>query len=157
MKALILCATKYGATQEIANRIASRLDDATILDLSKNSDPDLCDYECVIVGSAIYAGMIRKEAKAFLVQNTEALQGKRIGIFLSGLDPSKEDEVYEANFEAELLGTIKAKSHLGGLFDPKKTNLAERLVMKAAAGQSGYQDAIDDEKITRFVEELVDQ
>jgi menaquinone-dependent protoporphyrinogen oxidase len=154
MKALIAYATKYGATYEIARRIASRVGDATLHDLSVDGPPDIEAYGCIIVGSSLYAGMARKEAKVFVKQNIDALKGKRLGLFFSGLEATKQTESLKANYPADILSVAITAEHIGGIFDPKKANLAERLIMKAASGDAGFQDTIDDEKIASFVEEL---
>ena len=73
MKTLILYATKYGAAYEIARRIAERIDGAVIHNLKQDGMPPLEEFDCVIAGSSVYVGMIRKEAKAFFTKNTAAL------------------------------------------------------------------------------------
>ena len=152
MKTLILYAGKHGAAAEIARRIASKMAEAATHDLARGDAPDLGGFGCVIVGSAIYAGMIRREAKAFAAQNAQALRGKTLGLFLSGMDPSQESTCFAANFPPELLRAAKATAFLGGIFDPKKAGMVGRLIMKAATKQSGYINSIDDNKITRFAE-----
>ena len=154
MKTLILYASKHGATAEIARRIAGIVTGAAIHDLGQGNAPDLGGFDCVIIGSSIYAGMIRKQAKAYLAQNAEILGEKRLGLFLCGMDGVREKEYFEANFPPALKEHAKATAFLGGIFDPKKAGAAGRLIMKAAAGQSGYADTIDDEKIKRFAEEM---
>ena len=158
MKTLILYATKYGAAGEIAKRIAERTDDAMIHDLKQKPIPDFSGFDYVIVGSSIYAGMIRKEAKAFLFENAGALRGKKIGLFLSGMDVDDEKEkiYFKTNFSPELLQSAKAKMLPGGIYDPQKANFAERAIFKLAAKQSAYSDKIDHDKITRFTEEMKD-
>ena len=155
MKTLILYATKHGAAGEIARRVAGRIDGTVMHDLKEGGMPGLAGFDCVIVGSAVYAGMICKEAKIFATQNADALRGKKLGLFLSGLDASRESACFETNFPSKLLQTAKAARCLGGIFDPKKVNGMERLIMKAAAKQSGYTDTIDDNKITQFAEEMI--
>ena len=152
MSALILYATKHGAAREIAQRIADNMDGAALHDLKQGSLPLLAQFGCVIVGSSLYAGMIRKEAKEYLSQNADALREKRLGLFLCGMDASREKEVFEANIPPEVLQAAKATAFLGGIFDPKKAGAVGRLIMKAAAGQSGYSDTIDEDKIKRFAE-----
>ena len=154
MKTLILYATKHGAAQEIARRIADAVKDAVIHNINQGEIPDLADFDCVIVGSSIYVGMIRKEAKAFIACHADVLRNKTLGLFLSGMDLSKENEAFAANFPPEILKAAKAKGFLGGIFDPQKAGMMERFIMKAAAKQSGYTDAIDHNKIKEFVEEL---
>ena len=156
MKTLILYATKYGAAREIANRIAEKLGDATVHDLKQKPIPALPEFGCVIFGSSLYAGMIRKEAKSFLAENTGTLCEKKIGLFLSGMDvdPEKEKAYFETNFSPELLQAATAKILPGGIYDQKKANFAERTIFKLAAKQSAYSDKIDDDKIARFAEEM---
>ena len=153
MKTLILYATKHGAAAEIARRIAGRIEGAALHDL-KSKAPNLAEYDCVIAGSSVYAGMIRKEAKSFLAENAETLCGKRLGLFLSGMSANEEQKVFEENVPRDVLNYAKATAFLGGIYDPKKVGFAERLIMKAVAKLTEYTDMIDDEKIEQFLHEL---
>jgi len=154
MKTLILYATKYGAAAEIAKRIASQLDNAITHDLKQESIPNLKEYDCVIVGSSIYAGTFRKEAKAYLAQNADELSKKKLGLFICSIGDGNDDEVFINNVPDEVLQAAVTKASLGGAFDPKKANFLERLIMKAVAKQSGYVDKINDEKISKFAEAM---
>ncbi|MCL2677555.1 MAG: flavodoxin domain-containing protein [Clostridiales bacterium] len=154
MKTIILYATKHGAAAEIARRIAERIEGAESYDLKQGSFPGLAGYDCVIVGASLYAGMMRKQAKAFLAQNAHVLRNKRLGLFLSGMNFSKEKEAFEANVPRDILQNAKAAGFLGGIFDPQKAGVLERFVMRAAAKQSAYTDIIDDGRIGQFVRDL---
>jgi len=154
MKTLILYATKYGATAEIAQKIAAKTDDATTQDLKNTPAPNLDEYECIIIGTSIYAGNIRKEAKEFLAQNIETLKTKKLGLYISGMEANKDKESLNACFPNELVNTAKAISSLGGAFDPKKAGFFERLIMKVITKQSGYISTISEEKIDQFVEQM---
>ena len=158
MKTVILYATKYGAAEKIANRIAEKIENAVMCDLKLNDLPKLSEFDCIIIGSSLYAGMIRKEAKAFLAKNANVLRGKRIGLFLSGMDTNENNQksFFENNFPSELLQAAKAKSIPGGIYDPEKAGFMERFIFKLAAKQSAYADIIDDDKITRFVKEMTE-
>ena len=152
MKTLILYATKYGAAREIAQRIANNMREAKIYDLKNDNIPPLEQFECIIIGSSVYAGNIRKEAKTFITKNLSILQDKKIGLFLSGMAPeSGEEKVFES-MPAEIVSVAKEKSLLGGIFDPKKANGLERFIMKIVTKQSGYVNTISDEKIAQFAE-----
>jgi len=154
MKTIILYATKHGATEEIAKRIAARIDGAIAFDLKQGSVPALEGFDCVIVGSAIYAGTFRKEAKSFLAENSDVLCKKRLGLFISGMSESESDEAFKANIPEEVVQAAVLTKTLGGAFDPKRANFFERLIMKAVAKQSGYVDKINDEKIDAFAEAM---
>jgi len=151
MKTIILYATKHGAAGEIARRIAEKMDGADTHNLKQGGAPDLSGYDCVIIGSSIYAGMIRTEAKAFLSQNADALRSKKLGLYVCGLGTEKENEVLSAAFPEDLLRNAKAARLLGGIFDPSKAGFFERLVIKIVTKKSEYTDTIDDGKIDMFV------
>ena len=154
MKTIILYATKYGAAAEIVRRIAAQIDDAVTFDLKQEDIPDLGDFDCVIVGSSIYAGTFRKEAKAFLTQNADELCKKKLGLFISGMSESEGDEAFKANVPGEVLQAAAVSGVLGGIFDPSRANFFERLIMKAVTKRSGYVSNINDDKISKFVEAL---
>ena len=156
MKTIILYATKYGASREIAHRISERIDGAETYDLKQDSIPDLAGYDCVIVGSSIYAGMTRKEAKEFLSQSADVLHGKRLGLFISGMSTDNEEAVLAAAFSKELLRCARKASVLGGIFDPKKAGFFERFIMKIVTKKSEYINTIDDGKIDAFVNAVMD-
>ena len=128
------------------------MESAVVCDLKQNDIPVLSAFDCVIIGSSLYAGMIRKEAKAFLSKNAEELRRKKVGLFLSGMDTneSNQNSFFTNNFPMELLQSVKVKTTLGGIYDPKKAGFMERFIFKLAAKQSAYSDIIDDEKIARF-------
>ena len=158
MKTLILYASKYGAAEEIARRIAREIDGATthpsavVHDIKQSGIPAIGDFDCVVVGSSLYAGSIRKEAKAFVIKNAGALGEKKLGLFLSGL--GQDNGYFEKNFPRSLLDKAKATGFLGGIFDPEKANGIERFIMKIVAKQNAYSDSIDQEAITRFVDAM---
>jgi len=150
MRTLILYATKHGAAREIAESISEQIGDVVLHDLKQGSIPVLDGFDCVIIGSSLYAGSIRKEAKVFLAQHAAQLQGKKLGLFLSGMAQSDEKKYFADNFPADILQKATAVSFLGGIFDPQKANAMERLIMKAVTKKSGYVRAIDDEKVKQF-------
>ena len=154
MKTIIIYATKHGAAAEVAQRIAGRIGDATVYNLKQGGVPSLADFDCVIIGSSIYAGMIRKEAKAFLSKNADVLREKKLGLFISGLEASGEKKFFDTNFPPDILKMAKAARFLGGIFDPKKAGAMERLVMKVVAKKIAYVNNIDDGKIEQFVKTM---
>ena len=150
MNTLILFATKYGATREIAERVAENIGGAVIHDLKQNELPDLAQFDCVIIGSSLYAGSVRKELKVFLTRNGDELLNKKLGLFLSGMAQSDEKKYFDDNFPSNVLQAAKATSFLGGIFDPQKAGKMERFIMKIVTKQSGYANTINDEKIKQF-------
>jgi menaquinone-dependent protoporphyrinogen IX oxidase len=87
-------------------------------------------------------------------QHTEELCGKKLALFISGLDGSKEQEYFQANFSSQIRQAAVEKSFLGGIYDPKKTGFMMRLIVKAVAKLSAYANTIDDFQIKKFTEVL---
>jgi len=150
MKTLILYATKYGAAREIAERIAKRLDGAELFDLKQGAAPELTGYDRVVVGSSIYAGSIRKEAKKYLQTHESQLCEKCLGLFLSGIGAEGSEGFFSRNFSQKLQDAAGAKAFLGGIFQPDKVGSMERRIFKAATKSAEYANTISDDKIDAF-------
>ena len=154
MRTLIIYATKYGATKIIAESIASHLEDADILDISSSHNPKISDYDCIVLGSPLTAGTIRKEIKEFANKYADELKSKNLGLYVSGLQASGEAEYFEQNFSSVLLETAKVKAFLGGIFDPEKCGFLARTAIKIITKLDRYTSTIDEEKIKLFAQNL---
>ena len=153
-KTLIVYATKYGATAEIAQRIASHLKGAKVHDLASGPAPNLSAYSTIIVGSAIYAGSIRREAKSFVKQHEAELMDKKLGLYVSALDKNAAEADFLKNFPQDICETALAKDLLGGIFNPESADLIEKMVVKIAMKKVEYINTIDDDKIAAFAAAL---
>lgn len=86
MKVTIVVASKHGSTREIADRIGSRLrtrDHAVDVQV----DPPTARIDgsdAVILGSAVYAGRWRPEARRFAERAVDALRERPVWLFSSG-------------------------------------------------------------------------
>ena len=81
MHVLVVYDTVYGSTAQIAGWIAERLEgfEDTAVAVSRVSEnPDLEDYDAVIIGSPIYRNdQILESIKDFVTENKEAMAEKR--------------------------------------------------------------------------------
>ncbi len=152
MKTLILYATKHGATREIAALLAKQIEAATLVDLASANLPEPNEYDCVMIGSSVYAGMLRKEAKAYITQYASQLKQKPLGLFVSGMAPEGVQGYLDANYPKDVVAHAKATALLGGVSDPKKQGFFERLVMSLITKKADYVNTISEEKIARFAE-----
>jgi menaquinone-dependent protoporphyrinogen IX oxidase len=92
-KTLIAYATRGGTTEEYAKAISSVLTDefkmqADVVNLKKTRNPDLTQYQNIIVGAGIKMFRMHKEGAEFLEKKN--LGEKNVGIFLSSLVPRDE-------------------------------------------------------------------
>ena len=85
-KLLVTYASKYGATQEIAEKIAEVLrQDGLQADIMPvKGIRDLSTYQAVILGSAVYVGKWQKEAAEFMRNNEKSLSERAVWLFSSG-------------------------------------------------------------------------
>jgi len=155
MKALIVYATKYGATKKIVERIASVTENVVMYDINDTSSLSISEYDCVVIGSPLTAGTINRKIKNFTTTHTDELQTKRLGLFLSGLQKESEVEYWTQNFSQEILDAAMAKAFLGGVFNPEKCGFFARKIIKAVAKLDSYTDTIDETKINEFVHQLI--
>jgi menaquinone-dependent protoporphyrinogen oxidase len=86
MKVLVAYASKYGATEGIANRIGEALRRRG-LETDVRSCENLREasgYDAYVVGSATYAFNWRKDARKFVKRNAEVLSAHPTWLFSSG-------------------------------------------------------------------------
>lgn len=79
-KCLVVYASKYGSTKEVARAVADGLG-ADIV--SAASDPDVRPYELVVIGSPIYGGDYLSAVKDFLRANRPYLAKRKIATFIT--------------------------------------------------------------------------
>ncbi|MFA5307945.1 MAG: flavodoxin domain-containing protein [Dehalococcoidales bacterium] len=143
---LIAYASKYGSTKEIAEKIGEilKLDGlpADILPVKGIKNP--ADYQAIIIGSAMYMGMWRKEATNFVKKYETALAGKPVWVFSSG--PSGKGDPAELlkgiivpRGVKPLLDRIKPRdiAVFHGHLDPAKMSGMERWIVKRVGGGTG--------------------
>ena len=95
---LVTYASKHGSTGEIARAIADELRE-------RNLDADCVDvevaslgaFDAVILGSAVYAGRWRSEARHFLKKHVDTLAKVPFWIFSSGPVGEKAQEDFDKN------------------------------------------------------------
>jgi menaquinone-dependent protoporphyrinogen oxidase len=180
MKALIVYATRYGATaltaQEIAKILREENFEVKVVDAKKEKIKDISEFELVVIGGGLKMGKWTRESDDFLKDFQKDLAQKRVAIFVS----SAMKSLFERQCKAEDLQKIK-KSHLddeaskyhlhpialglfGGVWDKNKMGFIFRrtlgILIKQfeAAGfketSPGFIDTRDSEEIRRWTKDL---
>jgi len=87
LKTLIAFGTRYGATADTADRIATGLREegieTDVVNLKRQDVDDLSVYDMVVIGSGIKASRWTKEPDQFLKDHKEELQSKITALFVS--------------------------------------------------------------------------
>ena len=86
MSTLVVYASKHGATQGIAERIAAKLGEAGQEAQARPAEAAarLIGYDAFVAGSAVYAAHWQKEASAFVRRNRTVLASRPVWLFSSG-------------------------------------------------------------------------
>jgi menaquinone-dependent protoporphyrinogen oxidase len=95
-KAIIVYATRYGATKSTSEEIAKVLRaysfETQIVNTKEEKVKDLSEYDLVVVGSGMAMGNWAGEAEAFLKKFHHDFESKKLAIFISSLKPVEEKE-----------------------------------------------------------------
>jgi menaquinone-dependent protoporphyrinogen oxidase len=140
MKVLVAYASKYGATEGIAQRIGETLRQKG-LDVDVTNCEDLREasgYDAYVVGSAVYEFNWRKDARKFVERNAEVLAAKPTWLFSSGpvgtekVDKEGHDVLKGAEpkqfAEYEDLVHPRGKQVFRGAYDHDKIRGADRII-----------------------------
>ncbi len=135
MATLIAYATKHGITEKCAKELQKRLPAGAELCNLKNGTPDLNKYDSVILGVSIYAGMPRKQVKAFAAKHGDILAKKKLGLFLCCMsDGEQAQKQLDAAYPAELRKAARAQGVLGGGFNVSDMGAFEKFIVKKVSG-----------------------
>lgn len=143
---LVVYASKYGSTAEIAEKIGEALRGVGFqVDVfPAERANDVTNYDAVVLGSAVYAGSWRKEAVEFLEANEKMLAERPTWIFSSG--PTGEGDPVQTmkgwrfpEAQKPIADRIRPRdiAFFHGDIDLKKLNFAERLLVKGIKAPVG--------------------
>jgi menaquinone-dependent protoporphyrinogen oxidase len=148
MRVLVAYASRHGATQGIAERIAAALEAAghRAEAVPVNDAGDLSGYDAFVIGSAVYLFHWLKEATRFVRRHRALLAGRPVWLFSSGplgtdtTDAQGRDvlEVSQAKEIAGFSDTIQPRGHMmffGAYTRGKPVGLAERFVATMPAAR----------------------
>lgn len=152
MHVLVAYASRHGATQGIAERIAGTLRAAGLQAdaLPARSVKDIAGYDAFVIGSAAYMFHWLKDASAFVRHNRAALDGQPVWLFSSGplgtepIDAQGRDqkEVTVPKEMADLREAVHARDHqvFFGAYEQgrKPIGLAERFVSVMPAARDAF-------------------
>lgn len=153
MKTLILYATKYGSTEEVARRLRKQLDgEVTLVNVMTNPvcSPEL--YNTVILGGSIYMGKVQKQLTNYIKKNINVLEQKNIGLFICAAHPEEKERIIELQhaFPESLNRKAAAKAVLGYAINFDKMRFIDKFIMRKIKGDSTNVAEFYDDRIKSF-------
>jgi menaquinone-dependent protoporphyrinogen oxidase len=135
---LVIFATRYGSTQEVAEAVAGALRDSGLTVDVQHAPKvrSLAGYGAVVVGAPLYIGSLHKDAQRFFAQHGQALRERPVAVFALGpiTDPVKEEDWQGARemLDKQLAGLQDLQpvdaELFGGRYDPQRLRLFDRLI-----------------------------
>ena len=131
MKTIIIYASTYGYGKECAEKLAEQLkSEVLLMDISKESNPPIDEFDNVVIGGSIYMGQIPKKLKEYCSANVELIKNKRLALFLCSGMPENFDKDMKNAFPEELLQKAIVMESFGGVIKREKLNLAHKIIIK---------------------------
>ena len=153
-RALVAYASKHGSTREIAEAIAAELEDAglTVDCREAATVSTFAGYDLVVLGSAVYAGRWRRDAKRLLKRQERELARVPFWLFSSGPagekpTPPKWAEPQKLMARAERIG-VREHVVFGGRIPQDPRNFVERAMLKNTPVE--FQDLRDWDEIRQW-------
>jgi menaquinone-dependent protoporphyrinogen oxidase len=161
-RVLVGYASKHGATAEIAHVIADKLGESGLeVDCRPLSEIDsLKRYDAVVLGSAVYMGRWRHEARRFLHQHAGGLSERPLWVFSSGPAGEFADTLEPAAMEPKPVvaevDRLGAREHVvfGGRLPTKPHGPLERALVRKTPEQ--YRDLRDWSEIREWAARIAD-
>lgn len=155
MKVLVATGSKYGSTRGVGVAIGDKLQE-----LGFDVDVrDACDvlgvqyYDAVLVGSAVYGGLWRRDASDLVRDHVLALRAREVYMFSVGMEPvvrpgQRLDEAEKLAYD------VGAKEHVrfSGALNWDKLNVGERAMMRVLNPPKG--DFRDFDEIAAWAQDV---
>ena len=140
-KILVVYASRYGSTKEVAEVIAATmLESGLMVDFKSVKEvKSLEEYAAVVLGAPLYLIHWHKDARSFLSRHREALIKQPVAVFaLCPLyDEEEEWREVRSQLDKELAKfpwlTPIAIEIFGGKFDPEKLHFPDNLIARLPA------------------------
>ena len=137
-RVLVAYGSKHGATEEIAERIGRSLREAGHEPVLRTAGDvrDLDGYDAVVLGSAVYGGRWRRDARRLLRRLPRSLGQRPLWLFSSGpvgeSEPDADDRWQHPNWVREAGEELGARDQavFRGRIPAEPSNILERAVAR---------------------------
>ena len=153
MKTLIVYGTNYGTAEKVAKTIKDKISDQVeMVNIKKDSVPNLSEFNKVVIGSGVKIGMIKKELKSWMNNNCDEIIRKKVFLFLCASSTKTEEieKIWSANYPEKILNSAIKKSSVGGVLDLNKMGFFDKLIIKKVTGQNQSSSNLKMDEILNF-------
>ena len=141
MHILVTAASKHGATDEVADAIARRIEasGSTVDRLAPADVTSVSGYDAVVVGSAVYILQWMPEAHDFMERFQDELRTKQVWAFSVGMSGVPKHTKQDSHRIGPLLTHVNCRElrTFPGRYKPELLSLRERSVARLAGVVEG--------------------
>lgn len=161
MKKIILYRSKHGGAKKIAQRLQCECSEYEIATLENTINIE--EYDSIVFGCGIYAGMIDKTLKQFIQDHEPILAKKKVMLYISGISKDSMEKECNDNFSDDFLSKVYYKDKLGAQINFPEFNFFEKQIIKMVNKKGNFitkneigkcVDLLDDEAINAFIEKM---
>ena len=136
LKIAIIYSTLGGTTRECAELLSREFKNQSVdlFEIGKN-EPDLSDFDAVVVGFPVMMGKAHKPARAYMKKNKEALLASRTAYYVCCGFVDCFEEYAEKCIPASLRENAIDVSCLGGSLDPARFKGINKLIVKSVRNE----------------------
>ena len=136
-RVLVAFASRHGATAEIAEALADQLrqEGHEVECVPADQAPGLDSYDAAVIGSAVYMGRWRPEARRLIKRRARELSQRPLWLFSSGPCGQAEPSYAAPPGMERRAKRLGAREHVvfGGRVPENPTNFIERSMLQKAA------------------------
>jgi menaquinone-dependent protoporphyrinogen oxidase len=155
MNTLIVYVSKTGVTEKCAGMLEQKLKGVKLVNLAYEN-PDIQNYDLIIVGSNIRFGRISAKVRSFINKNKTELLNKKVGYYICCGFADESNKYFEENISKELLDNAVCYDCFGGEMNLEKQTGFDKLVIKLVNKviKEKIESKILTERINKFVERV---
>ena len=151
MNTAIIFISRHGTTKTVSQKIKEHIGEADLIDLKKNSKPDLSKYQTILLGGSVHMGQVHKKTKSFIEKNKDILLRKKLGLFLCCMEEGeKATEQYNLAFPEELREHADANAMMGYEYLLEEMGFLEKMMVKKITGKNESFSKLSEESIKEF-------
>ncbi|HCC07825.1 MAG TPA: flavodoxin [Clostridiales bacterium] len=153
MKIAIIYASKHGSVKRCVTLLKERmLGEVVLMNIHEHPNPDISEYDYIIIGGSIYHNKIQNEIQNFCNNNLEILTTKNIGLFISSALMDVDE--FKNNFSIQLLNMCKAKENLGYELYIHDFSVLEKIMLNFVPEEYLHNYGIKISKIEKLINDM---
>lgn len=153
MKSIIIYSTKYGSAEKASELLKENMvGEVELVNIMKQTVPDIKGYNNVILGGSVYVGKIQKKLTNYINENIDELLKKRIALFIcaGSLDKEIIQKYIKELFNPKLYNKAIWTDTFGYEICFEKMNFIEKFMMKKIKKSTESEYCLNKENIKRF-------